>query len=494
MQDSLVEPASAASAPPPRRRHLLQELARRAVTPGRRRIRAMVGELRAAGTRIAIEAAKLSRHIQTTVEGSTRQRALARDANEQSRAVAQAVDSANVHVDKVRTATSTNLAAIHEAHHDFTDVATRSRSTNSDLGGASAGIGTLREKTMKIRDLVHLVEGISSQTQLLAMNASIEAARAGESGRGFKVVAAEVKLLAQKVQDANKSIASIADQTMAEVHSLQEQIERAHHHSSYCAEVIERAVVRFTHVVQELEATDRGMAMVSSAFDEIQQSNRNLSRQVGGIYEQSDAVASAMAEAAASGIVLRDQTEALHALGSTFAIPGSAYDVLLQDVGAFRDRVQRYLSQAAQGGVNIFDQHYRKVPDTNPQKYATSYDEAVEPGLQKLFDAMLNAHPELIFAVAYDTNCYMAAHHKRFSAPMTGDPAVDLPHSRHKRIFADDTGKRSATFQGHHLLQTYLRDTGEVTCVFSMPIRVGGRHWGCVRVALPPSLLLRDAA
>ena len=201
-----------------------------------------------------------------------------------------------------------------------------------------------------------------------------------------------------------------------------------------------------------------------------------------------------MTEAAASGNVLRDQTENLHALGSTSTIPGSAYDTLLQDVGAFRDRVQHYLSHVAQGGVNIFDQNYREVPGTNPQKYATSYDEAVEDGLQKLFDAMLDRHPELIFAVAYDSNCYMAAHHKRFSAPMTGDPAVDLPHSRHKRIFADDTGKRSATFQGHHLLQTYLRDTGEVACVFSMPIRVGDRHWGCVRVAFPPSLLLQGAS
>ena len=493
MQDSLVDPAPDANTPP-RWRHLLQQLTAKAATPGRRRIRAMIGELRVAGTRIAVEAAKLSRHIQTTVDVSTRQRALARDANQQSRTVAQAVDSANVHVDKVRTATSTNLTAIHEAHHDFTDVATRSRSTNSDLGDASVSIGTLREKTMKIRDLVHLVEGISSQTQLLAINASIEAARAGESGRGFAVVAAEVKLLAQKVQDANKSIASIADQTMAEVRSLQEQIERAHHHSSYCTEVIERAVVRFTHVVEELEATDRGMAMVSNAFDEIQQSNQNLSRQVGGIYQQSDAVANAMTEAAASGNVLRDQTENLHALGSTFTIPGSAYDTLLEDVGAFRDRVQRYLSEVARDGIDIFDQHYREVPNTNPQKYATSYDEAVEAGLQQLFDAMLDAHPELIFAVAYDTNCYMAAHHKRFSAPMTGDPAVDLPHSRHKRIFADDTGKRSATFQGHHLLQTYLRDTGEVTCVFSMPIRVDERHWGCVRVAFLPSLLLQDAS
>ncbi len=316
MQDSLVESASAASVPAPRRRHLLEQLAGNAVMPGRRRIRAIIGELRAAGTRIAIEAAKLSRHIQTTVEVSTRQRALAREANEQSRAVAQAVDSASVHVDAVRTATSTNLTAIHEAHHDFTDVATRSRSTNSDLGDASAGIGTLREKTMKIRDLVLLVEGISSQTQLLAFNASIEAARAGAAGRGFAVVAAEVKLLAQKVQDANKSIASIANQTMTEVSSLQEQIERAHHHSSYCAEVIERAVVRFTQVVEELEATDRGMSMVGSAFDEIRASNQNLSRRVGGIYEQSDAVANAMTEAAARGNVLRDQTENLHALGS----------------------------------------------------------------------------------------------------------------------------------------------------------------------------------
>jgi methyl-accepting chemotaxis protein len=458
-------------------------------SPGRR-VKALIGALRTTGTRIGIEAARLSRHIQTTGELTLQQRTLAADADTQSVTVARAVSSVSGHVDTVLASTADNLNAISGAHRDLADVSARNRSAHAELGVAAQGIGALRERTARIRDVVQLIDGISAQTQLLAINASIEAARAGEAGRGFSVVAAEVKLLARKVQDANRLIANIAGETMTGITALQEQVEGVHHTSSHCTEVIDRSVTRFAEVAAALEATDRDMARVRHAFDEIQRANLTLSTQVHEIRERSDAVAHAMTSARESGMILRDRTENLHEIGAAFSVPGSVYDVLLGDVTAFRDRVQRYLTSMVQRGTDVFDQHYREIPGTSPQKYTTTYDEAVEGELQRLFDAMLDARPELIFAVAYDSNCYMPAHHRRFSAPLTGDPDIDLRASRHKRIFADDTGKRSATFRGHYLLQTYLRDTGEVACVFSMPIEINGRHWGCARVAFEPQLLL----
>jgi methyl-accepting chemotaxis protein len=456
-----------------------------------RRLMGLIGEMRVIGTRIGVEAALLARSIHTTSELALRQRSLAADADRQSATVAHAVASASGHVDTVLASTTANLKAITGAHGELSDVSMRNRNANAELGIAAQGVDALCQRTARIRDVVQLISGISSQTQLLALNASIEAARAGAAGRAFAVVAAEVRQLAKQVQDASHLIAAIATETMAGVQTLQQQIAQAHHDSSHCTQVIDRSVTGFTEVIAGLHVTEQDMVRVRQAFDDIQQVNLTLSTLIDGIHEHADAVADAMTGARENGMILRDKTEKLHEVGSTFSVRGSTYDSLLRDVRAFRDRVQEYLGSEMRRGTNVFDQHYREVPGTSPQKYRTCYDEQVEPELQRLFDEMLDARPELIFAVAYDSNGYMPAHHRRFSAPLTGDPELDLRTSRHKRIFADDTGKRSATFRGQYLLQTYLRDTGEAACVFSMPITLDERHWGCVRVAFEPQLLLK---
>ncbi|MGO1247556.1 MAG: methyl-accepting chemotaxis protein [Oceanisphaera sp.] len=80
-------------------------------------------------------------------------------------------------------------------------------------------IGSLESDTNGITNLVHVIDGVSEQTSLLALNASIEAARAGEHGRGFSVVATEVRSLASRTSDATKEIdsviARIRNQTVA---------------------------------------------------------------------------------------------------------------------------------------------------------------------------------------------------------------------------------------------------------------------------------------
>jgi methyl-accepting chemotaxis protein len=69
----------------------------------------------------------------------------------------------------------------------------------------------------RVGEITALIDGIAFQTNILALNASIEAARAGTAGRGFSVVATEVRALAQRCADASKEIASLAQQTSAEV-------------------------------------------------------------------------------------------------------------------------------------------------------------------------------------------------------------------------------------------------------------------------------------
>lgn len=454
------------------------------------RVAGIVREVRESGIGIATAAARLTRELGETAGTAERQQQLASEVFATSQSVTDAIESAAA---RTRTASDTTTASVESARlssEGMVEVAQLAEGIQSSLASFQDTVHALSERSRSIRDIGMLINDISDQTNLLALNAAIEAARAGEAGRGFAVVADEVRKLAEKVKSATGVIAEGTTEMLSLVETTERDGERIHEDAGRTGAAVRDASQRFQQMVTELHAMSGELNAVSATMESLRVANGAIHGHVGEIQSLSCAVAERMAASRTATKEFRATTERMLTTGSAYSLGDTAYDRFHTRVREYRDAVQAYLAQEAQAGADIFDRQYRVIAGTNPAKYHTRYDERVERTLQQMGDAVVAADPGFRFAIAVDENGYAPTHNSKFSQRPTGDPQKDLVSSRDKRIFNDDTAISAARNTAPVLLQTYLRDTGELVNDLSMPIVVNGRHWGAVRAGIDPQALL----
>ncbi|MDK1286433.1 methyl-accepting chemotaxis protein [Pseudoalteromonas umbrosa] len=150
-------------------------------------------------------------------------------------------------------------------------------STVIDIKDSVLGVA---RQTSKIADAAQIIEQIAEQTNLLALNAAIEAARAGEQGRGFAVVADEVRHLAQRTQESTKEIHAIIDELTQSTQESEVIAQRGETESQLGIEKLNASTQKIEHIYTLIETMSVNSMQIAAAVEEQATVSEDINKQV----------------------------------------------------------------------------------------------------------------------------------------------------------------------------------------------------------------------
>ena len=230
--------------------------------------------------------------------------ATAQQTNSQAATVAGASEMASVNVQTVATAAEELSSSINEISRQVAECSRITQQASDEAGRTNKMVESLVIATDKIGQVVQLISSIAGQTNLLALNATIESARAGEAGKGFSVVANEVKNLAAQTGKATEEIG-------AQIAAVQEETRRAVSGIRRIDQVIEQVRQISSGIASAVEEQGAATGEIAQNVAQASVGTQEVSETIGGVTQAAAETGEAAAHVLAAAQGLSQQSDNL---------------------------------------------------------------------------------------------------------------------------------------------------------------------------------------
>lgn len=270
------------------------------------KLKDIIGKVQSTSQQLAASAEEISAGTEEVASGTTHQA-------EASTSITQMV---NEMVSAVQVVTQ-NAEQASSFSEDTVSMATSGgiviQNTVTGMGKINDRIHELVEKSAQIGEIIEVIDDIAEQTNLLALNAAIEAARAGEAGKGFAVVADEVRKLAERSSVATKEISSliqgIQDNTNMSVEAVKEG-----------NQMVNQAGESFDEILKVVKESAVRVAEIAAASEQFSAQTDEILQSVEGIAALAEETSASTEETAASANDLAQMAEGLQTLTNEFKV------------------------------------------------------------------------------------------------------------------------------------------------------------------------------